>query len=122
MHYVFEEPKGSQSTDMGKISVDWIESLERARDYALSQDTLGNHERDNGGFGDMSSSLSSPASTLGGRATYPEYGDGFTVSDRSGRSAVLSKSQASLDQDPVPERKRNRFSKRASKNGLGAAF
>ncbi|KAI6379935.1 hypothetical protein MCOR25_001834 [Pyricularia grisea] len=123
VHYVFEEPKGSQSTDMGKISVDdWIESLERARDYALSQDTLGNHERDNGGFGDMSSSLSSPASTLGGRATYPEYGDGFTVCDRSGRSAVLSKSQASLDQDQVPERKRNRFSKRASKNGLGAAF
>lgn len=123
VHYVFEEPRGSPSTDVGKISVeDWIESLERARDFALSQDIIGSDERDNGGFGDMSSSLSSPASTLGGRASYPEYGDGFTVSDRSGRSAVLSKSQASLDQDPIPDRKRNRFSKRASKNGLGAAF
>jgi len=67
------------------------------------------------GFGDMSSSMSSPSSTLGGRATFPE---GFSVSDRSGRNQ-LTKSQASLDETNV---KRNRFSKRQSKNGLGAAF
>lgn len=67
------------------------------------------------GFGDMNSSVSSPSSTLGGRGAYP---DGFNVSDRSGRNH-LSKSQGSLD-DPAP--KRNRFSKRQSRNGLGSAF
>lgn len=68
-------------------------------------------------FGDMSSTArSSPASTLaGGPSGYP---DGYSISDRSGR-AQLSKSQASLE-DPAP--KRNRFSKRQSRNGLGPAF
>ncbi|KAL8409352.1 hypothetical protein RB594_007694 [Gaeumannomyces avenae] len=124
VHYVFEEPKGSQNAgDMGKISVDdWVESLETAKDFALSQKLLGTHDRDNGAFGgDMPSSMSSPASTLGGRANYPEYGEGFSVSDRSGRNQMMNKSQGSLE-DPIPEKKRNRFSKRQSKNGLGAAF
>lgn len=65
----------------------------------------------------MSSSMSSPASTLGGRTTYPE---GFSVSDRTGRNQ-LTKSQASLGLEETNV-KRNRFSKRQSKNGLGAAF
>ena len=95
---------------------DWIESLERARDLAISQNVAaaGSYGSDNG-FGDMSSSVSSPASTLGGRVSYPE---GFGISDRSGRSH-LSKSQASLEDSTT---KRNRFSKRQSKNGLGSAF
>lgn len=62
-------------------------------------------------------SSSSPASTLGGRSNFP---DGFSVSDRSQRNQ-LSKSQASLDGIETNV-KRNRFSKRQSKNGLGAAF
>lgn len=112
MHYTFEEPKSSQNGDI-KFSVDdWIESLERAKDLAISQNLTGSYSSDNG-FGDMSSS--SPASTMGGRATFPE---GYSVSDRSGRNQ-LSKSQASLEEVNV---KRNRFSKRQSKNGLGAAF
>lgn len=93
---------------------DWIESLERAKDLAISQNGMGSYSSENG-FGDMSSSRSSPASTLGGRSTYP---DGFSISDRSGRNQ-LTKSQASLEDTNV---KRNRFSKRQSKNGLGAAF
>jgi 3-phosphoinositide dependent protein kinase-1 len=97
---------------------DWIESLERARDLAISQNAAaaaaGSYGSDNG-FGDMSSAVSSPASTLGGRVSYPE---GFGISDRSGRNH-LSKSQASLEESAS---KRNRFSKRQSKNGLGSAF
>ncbi|KAK4640143.1 serine/threonine protein kinase [Podospora bellae-mahoneyi] len=111
IHYQFEEPKSSQ-TDGSKFSVDdWIDSLQRAKDLALSQNLSGEN-----GFGDMSSSMSSPASTMGGRATFPE---GYSISDRSGRNQ-LSKSQGSLE-DPTHV-KRNRFSKRQSKNGLGAAF
>ncbi|KAK3303981.1 kinase-like domain-containing protein [Chaetomium strumarium] len=114
VHYTFEEPKSSQNSD-AKFSVDdWIESLERAKDLAISQNLVGSYSSDNG-FGDMSSSMSSPASTMGGRAT---LGEGYSISDRSGRNQ-LTKSQASLEDTSV---KRNRFSKRQSKNGLGAAF
>ena len=66
---------------------------------------------------DMSSSISSPASTIHGNHIYPE---GFNINDRSGRNN-LTKSQ-----DDLPEgravAKRNRFSKRASKNGLSTPF
>jgi 3-phosphoinositide dependent protein kinase-1 len=119
VHYTFEEPKSSQQNNDAKFSVDdWIESLERARDLALSQNLAGSYHSDNG-FGDMSSSMSSPASTMGGSrggANFPA--EGYSVSDRSGRNP-LSRSQASLEEVNV---KRNRFSKRQSKNGLGAAF
>ncbi|KAK0612822.1 kinase-like domain-containing protein [Bombardia bombarda] len=115
IHYVFEEPKSSSSHggDGAKSSVDdWIDSLERAKDLALSQNLAGSYSSDNG-FGDMSSSMSSPASTMGGRASRPE---GFAISDRTGRNQ-LTKSQASLED--TSNVKRNRFSKRQSKNGLG---
>jgi 3-phosphoinositide dependent protein kinase-1 len=115
VHYTFEEPKSSSASDSGIISADdWIESLEKAKDLAISQNLVGSYSSDNG-LGDMSSSMSSPASTLGGRVNFP---DGFSVSDRSGRNQP-GKSQASLDEANV---KRNRFSKRQSKSGLGAAF
>ncbi|KAK1459200.1 hypothetical protein CPAR01_06136 [Colletotrichum paranaense] len=116
VHYTFEEPKGSSSSsENGTTASDWIESLERAKELALSQNLSGSYAGDNG-F-DMSSTVSSPASTLGGRGVYP---DSFSVSDRSGRNH-LSKSQASLD-DSASTTKRNRFSKRQSKNGLGQQF
>ena len=114
--------KGSSAGDLGKISTDeWVEALERAKDFALSSNIVASYRNDD--FGEVSSSsMSSPASTLGGRGVYPEgFGEGFSINDRSGRNPVLSKSQVSLE-EPVPERKRNRFSKRASRNGLGAQF
>ncbi|WYZ37435.1 hypothetical protein EsH8_II_000941 [Colletotrichum jinshuiense] len=115
VHYTFEEPKGSpNSSEHGSTANDWIESLERAKELALSQNLTGSYTGDNG-FGDMSA-VPSPSSTLGGRGSYP---DGFGVSDRSGRNH-LSKSQASLEDSSST--KRNRFSKRQSKNGLGAQF
>lgn len=81
---------------------DWIESLEHAKDLALSQNLLSSYRGEE--FGEISSSMSSPASTLGGRMTYP------------------GKSQGNGDDTIISERKRNRFSKRQSKNGLGAQF
>lgn len=118
VHYTFEEPKSSQQNSDAKFSVDdWIEALERAKDLAISQNLVGTYNSDNG-FGDMSSSMSSPASTMGGGLAGYSEGGGYSVSDRSGRNQ-LSKSQGSLEEVNV---KRNRFSKRQSKNGLGAAF
>lgn len=113
---MFEETKSASPPSEGgsPAASDWIECLDRARDMALSQSMGASYAGDNG-FADMPSAVSSPASTLGGRGNFP---DSYGVSDRQGRNH-LSKSQASLE-DPAP--KRNRFSKRQSRNGLGSAF
>ncbi|KAI9149138.1 Serine/threonine-protein kinase ksg1 [Paramyrothecium foliicola] len=111
-HYTFEDVKGTASTDPPS-AVEWIESLERAKEMALSQNSE-NYSGDNS-FSEMPSTMSSPASTLASR---PAYAEGFGVSDWSGRNH-LSKSQPSAE-DPAP--KRNRFSKRQSRSGLGSAF
>ena len=105
---------GSQAPDSQTSADEWIDSLQRAKDYAISQNPTGSYSSDNA-FGEMSSSFSSPSSTLDKRVPYPE---GFSISDRSGRNH-LSKSQASLEESSS---KKNRFSKRQSKNGLGPAF
>lgn len=105
--------------DPSKTSAqEWIESIERAKEMALTLNMLGSYNSDNG-F-DLSSSVSSPSSTLGNNI-YPE---GFNVTDRAGRNH-LTKSQASLGLDEPnekPANKRNRFSKRQSKNGLSTPF
>lgn len=85
---------------------------------ALSQNMIGFYNSDTG-F-DLSSSVSSPTSTIHGSSIYPE---GFNVTDRAGRNH-LTKSQASLgeDLDTKASNKKHRFSKRASKNGLSTPF
>jgi len=118
-HYTFEDAKGSVITgDPSKTSAqEWIESLERAKDMALSQNMVGSYNSETG-F-EMSSSATSPSSTLHGSSIYPE---GFNVSDRLGRG-MLTKSQASLADDGGESKKKNhRFSKRQSKNGLSTPF
>ncbi|KAG9498980.1 hypothetical protein J7337_009791 [Fusarium musae] len=114
-HYTFEEAKSSSTPqEGGSAAADWVECLERARDMALSQNMTTSYGGDSG-FADMSSQVSSPSSTLGGPGN---YSDGFGLSDRQGRNH-LSKNQGN-NEDPAP--KRNRFSKRQSRNGLGSAF
>ena len=90
-----------------------METLGRARDMAIAQNIAGSSGSDN--EFDMSSRMSSPTSTLGGSNA---YSDGFTINDKSGRNH-LSKSQTPGEGSSS---KMNRFSKRQSKSGLGAAF
>lgn len=66
-------------------------------------------------FAEMPSAMSSPASTLGSRANYAEASG---LNDRPPRNH-LSKTQGGGDDGVV---KRNRFSKRQSRNGVGPAF
>ncbi|KAF5002279.1 hypothetical protein FGRMN_496 [Fusarium graminum] len=114
-HYTFEEAKSSSTpSEGGSAAADWIECLERARDMALSQNMATSYSGDVG-FADLSSQVSSPSSAMGGSGN---YSDGFGISDRQGRNH-LSKNPGTSD-DPAP--KRNRFSKRQSRNGLGSAF
>lgn len=110
-HYTFEDTKNSSSTDLARASAEeWVECLDRAKEYALSQDTDAAYEADSA-YRDISSA-SSPSGTLAL--------DSYAPSERPGRSH-LSKSQGSLE-DPSPAPKRNRFSKRQSRNGLDSAF
>ncbi|KAG4418545.1 hypothetical protein IFR04_008348 [Cadophora malorum] len=121
-HYTFEDSKSSVTTgDPSKSSAqEWIESMERAKDIALSQSMAGSYNSETG-F-DMGSSVSSPSSTIHGGSIYPE---GFSISDRAGRNH-LTKSQASLGgeelNDKAVMKKSHRFSKRQSKNGLSTPF
>ncbi|KAK2628020.1 hypothetical protein QTJ16_002666 [Diplocarpon rosae] len=119
-HYTFEDSKSSVTTgDPSKSSAqEWIESIERAKDMALSQSMSGSYNSQTG-F-DMGSSVSSPSSTIHGGSIYPE---GFSISDRAGRNH-LTKSQASLSEEPTEKamKKTHRFSKRHSKNGLSTPF
>ncbi|CZS97397.1 probable 3-phosphoinositide-dependent protein kinase 1 [Rhynchosporium agropyri] len=121
-HYTFEDSKSSVTTgDPSKSSAqEWIESIERAKDMALSQNMGGSYNSETG-F-DMGSSVSSPSSTIHGTSVYPE---GFSITDRAGRNH-LTKSQASLGgedtSDKATMKKSHRFSKRQSKNGLSTPF
>lgn len=90
-----------------------MESIERAKDLAMSQSMVGSYNSEM----EMGSSVSSPSSTIGGNNIYPE---GFSVTDRNGRHH-LTKSQASLGTEESTKR-HHRFSKRQSKNGLAAVF
>lgn len=111
IHYTFEDVKPPASLEAPRPTADdWLESLQQARDIAISSNRSRSYTSDNA-FGEMSSSMSSPASTFG-----PE---GYNINDRSHRNH-LSKSQASLED--AANAKRNRFSKRQSKQGLGSAF
>ncbi|KAI1435606.1 kinase-like domain-containing protein [Xylaria sp. CBS 124048] len=110
-HWTFEEVKTPNSREStGPTPDDWIETVQQAKEIAVSMNMSGPSAADTG-FGEMTSSMSSPASTFG-----PES---YSISNRSHRNP-LTRSQASLEDTTAP--KRNRFSKRQSKQGLGPAF
>lgn len=110
-HYSFEELKGA-NPEGGAASADgWIESLEKAKDMAVSQD-MNSYGNDND-FADMTSTGLSASSTSGNR------GNGQDGMDYNDKRSQLSKNQSGVDD---PALKRHRFSKRQSRNGLGSAF
>ncbi|TQV91351.1 hypothetical protein V2A60_009001 [Cordyceps javanica] len=112
--YTFEENKGTAPAETGvSYAEEWINSLERARDLAISQNLAAQGAEN--GFSEMPSNVPSPSSTIGGRGNGP---DAYSINERPSRGH-LTKGQAGTD-EPTP--KRNRFSKRQSRNGLGAVF
>ncbi|KAL4810032.1 kinase-like domain-containing protein [Aspergillus unguis] len=112
-HFVFEDPKPS-SSNAGTTALstqDWLDTLDRAREMALSQQQSGPYSSDDA-FRDLSSGFSSPANTLDRAAEAPHE------TPPTGR-ATLVKHQGN-DSESVKGRKR--FSRRHSKNGLAAVF
>ncbi|KAF2258165.1 kinase-like protein [Lojkania enalia] len=104
--FVFEDPKSTTSDpDGSKYSTqEWLDSIEQARDYAISQN-MQNFSGDSA-LNDLNSSLSSPTSTLGGDSAL----DGVNIPT----ARHLRRDHG--DADSLKGRKR--FSKRHSKNGL----
>lgn len=107
--YVFEDPKSTTSDpDGSKYSTqEWLDSIENAREYALSQSMNSSYSAD-AALNDLGSSLSSPSSTLGGDSAL----DGVNIP--TARHGHLRKDHG--DSESLKGRKR--FSKRHSKNGL----
>jgi 3-phosphoinositide dependent protein kinase-1 len=104
--YIFEDPKTASDPNGSKYyTQEWLDSIEQARDYALSQSMANSYSGDSA-LNELNSTLPSPTSTLGGDSAL----DGVNIPT----SRHLRKGQD--DSDSVKGRKR--FSKRHSKNGL----
>lgn len=109
-HYSFEELKGA-SAQIGALSADeWVATLEKAKDLAISLDMASQSNDDD--FTDLASSAPSPSS-IGANHSNGQDSSSYDMRNQ------LSKSQQGLDD---PALKRHRFSKRQSRNGFGAAF
>ncbi|KAB8230524.1 PDPK1 family serine/threonine-protein kinase [Aspergillus alliaceus] len=111
-HYVFEDPKPSSSNASTATlnAQEWVDSLDRAREMALTQQANGSYSADEA-FRDISSELSSHANTLDRTSE--------VVHENPPGRATLVKHQPT-DSDSVKGKKR--FSRRHSKNGLAAVF
>ncbi|KAF1969503.1 Pkinase-domain-containing protein [Bimuria novae-zelandiae CBS 107.79] len=105
--YVFEDPKSTTSDPTGSkfYTQEWLDSIEQARDYAISQSMTNSYSADPA-LNDLNTALSSPTSTLGGDSAL----EGVNIPT----TRMLRKEPA--DSDSLKGRKR--FSKRHSKNGL----
>ncbi|KAF2116228.1 kinase-like domain-containing protein [Lophiotrema nucula] len=105
--FVFEDPKSTTSDpDGSKYSTqEWLDSIEQARDYAISQSMQNSYSGDSA-INDLNSGFSSPSSTLGGDSAL----EGVNIPT----ARHLRKEHG--DADSIKGRKR--FSKRHSKNGL----
>ncbi|KAL4870960.1 hypothetical protein BDV12DRAFT_40963 [Aspergillus spectabilis] len=114
-HFVFEDPKPS-SSNIGTTALsaqEWLDTLDRAREMALFQQTSGSYSADEA-FRDLSSGFTSHANTLDRASETPQE----APPPPSGRTTLV-KNQGN-DSDSVKGKKR--FSRRHSKNGLSAVF
>lgn len=113
-HYTFEGVKGATAPDSETTTADeWIGALNRAKDMSVSREILlgGASEE----FSVLANSpVGSPSNSMAGRSSSRANSAG----DRLSRNH-LSKSQGG--QEEASSRK-NRFSKRQSRNGLGSDF
>lgn len=110
-HFVFEEPKnGSPSATSSTTSIqEWIDTLDRAKELAMSQQSS-TYSGDE--YRDLSSGFSSQANTL-------DHSSELQTEVQPSMRATLRKNSGG-DNDSLKGKKR--FSKRHSKNGLAAVF
>ncbi|KAJ5888169.1 Serine/threonine-protein kinase PKH2 [Penicillium taxi] len=113
-HFVFEDPKPS-SNNIGATALsaqEWLDSLDRAREMALMQQSAGTMSAEDA-FRDMSSTgFSSHSNTL-------DHKSESNIPPPS-RNTLVKQQPQSNDTESVKGRKR--FSRRHSKNSLAAVF
>ena len=117
---LFEDPKATTSDPDGSLysAKEWIEAIDKAREFALSQSLTNSYSGDST-LNDLSSNLSSPASTLDNSQDGPLEG----VNIPSTRDHHRHLMQGGESGDGGGSNKgMKRFSKRHSKNGLAAVF
>ncbi|EEA27402.1 serine/threonine protein kinase [Talaromyces marneffei ATCC 18224] len=109
-HFVFEEPKpGSSSVPSSANSIqEWIDTLDRAKELAMSQQS---NAYSGDEYRDLSSEFSSHANTL-------DHSSDLQTEVQPSMRATLQKNTG--DNESLKGKKR--FSKRHSKNGLAAVF
>ncbi|KAF2096957.1 Pkinase-domain-containing protein [Rhizodiscina lignyota] len=123
-HYVFEDPKATTADPDGSkySTAEWMDSLERARDLALSH-SLSNSYSGDSGLNDLSSTMSSPNSTLGVQDQIE--GVNIPIGTRHLMRKKDRRDETDNDGESVRSlggKGRKRFSRRQSKNGLAAVF
>jgi len=119
-HILFEDPKATTSDPDGSLysAKEWIEAIDKAREFALSQSLTNSYSGDST-LNDLSSSLPSPTSTLDNSQDGPLEGVNIP-SARDHHHRHLMPGGESSEGGSFKGRKR--FSKRHSKNGLAAVF
>ncbi|KAI9681578.1 MAG: pkb-activating kinase-like protein [Trizodia sp. TS-e1964] len=106
-HYTFEDSKSHTS----EYAQEWLDTIEGAKDLAMSQNLMNNSYSGDDAFKDLSPSYSSPSSTLAGDAGLAAEA---LSNGRGSKSREVNDTEASKG--------RKRFSKRQSKSGLAAVF
>ena len=114
-HLTFEDPRATTSDPAGsKYSTqEWIDSVEQAREIALSQSASSSYVGESMMNG-MNASMDSPSDSIGGDAAIPLSGP--SSAQHSGRQTLRK------EKDDGDGKGRKRFSKRHSKSGLAAVF
>ena len=99
-----------------KSTQEWLEELDRAKEFALSQ-------KMNSSYNDADDSLNMSSSALSSHANTLDRSSDFDTSPAESTShyrSTLHKQHSGNDADSIKGRKR--FSKRQSKSGLTAVF
>ena len=112
----FEDPRATTSDPAGsKYSTqEWIDSVEQAREIALSQSASNSYAGESILNG-LNSGINSPADSLGGDSAMPMSGP--SSASNTGRQTLRKEKD-----DGDGNKGRKRFSKRHSKSGLAAVF
>ena len=115
-HLTFEDPRATTSDPAGsKYSTqEWIDSVEQAREIALSQSASSSYAGESMLNG-LNPGMDSPSDSLGGDAAMPMSGP--STIQHSGRQTLRKEKD-----DGDGNKGRKRFSKRPSKSGLAAVF
>ena len=116
-HYTFEDPRAtpSDAAYSEHICQEWLDTLEQAKEFAMSQ-SLAQSYSGASTLDDLSSTLSSPTSTLEDNAI-----EGVNIP--TSRNLISRRERGETDDgSSLSGKGRKRFSRRHSKNGLAAVF